>query len=153
MRVADGQAPAISNPGTGRHRIRGAAEHPADALFILIGSQPRTQWLGDSLARDQGGSILTGPDLPGDTTAHWPPDRTAAAAGDELAGGSRPVTCAGDQSRGSRPRWARVRADHPLVHRHPGNHDGSGTFVDLHPEVSLTRSGGQRGANLDATTR
>ena len=26
---------------------------PADALFVLIGSQPRTQWLGEAVARDQ----------------------------------------------------------------------------------------------------
>jgi thioredoxin reductase (NADPH) len=35
---------------------------PADALFVLIGSHPRTQWLGDSVARDRRGFILTGPD-------------------------------------------------------------------------------------------
>jgi thioredoxin reductase len=45
---------------------------PADALFILIGSQPRTEWLGDSIARDQWGFILTGPDLPIDTDARRP---------------------------------------------------------------------------------
>ena len=38
---------------------------PADALFVLIGSEPRAEWLGDSVARDQWGFILTGPDLPG----------------------------------------------------------------------------------------
>src|SRR4029077_14310809 len=37
---------------------------PADALFVLIGSQPRTQWLGEAVARDQRGFILTGLDLP-----------------------------------------------------------------------------------------
>ena len=42
----------------------------ADALFVLIGSQPRTQWLGDSIARDRRGFILTGPDLPAGT--RWP---------------------------------------------------------------------------------
>src|SRR5215470_17504424 len=26
---------------------------PADALFVLVGSQPRTQWLGEAIARDQ----------------------------------------------------------------------------------------------------
>ena len=34
---------------------------PADALFVLIGSQPRTEWLGRHIARDQEGFILTGP--------------------------------------------------------------------------------------------
>ena len=36
---------------------------PADGLFVLIGSQPRTDWLGEDLARDQWGFILTGPDV------------------------------------------------------------------------------------------
>ena len=26
---------------------------PADALFVLIGAQPRTQWLGETVARDR----------------------------------------------------------------------------------------------------
>ena len=37
---------------------------PADALFVLIGSQPQTEWLGESIARDRRGFIRTGPDLP-----------------------------------------------------------------------------------------
>jgi thioredoxin reductase (NADPH) len=48
---------------------------PADALFVLIGSQPRTQWLAGTVARDQWGFILTGPDLLGDTGARSPPGR------------------------------------------------------------------------------
>jgi thioredoxin reductase (NADPH) len=36
---------------------------PAAALFILIGAQPRTEWLAETLARDQHGFLLTGPDL------------------------------------------------------------------------------------------
>lgn len=37
---------------------------PAVALFILIGAQPRTDWLPDSILRDARGFILTGADLP-----------------------------------------------------------------------------------------
>lgn len=36
----------------------------ADGLFILIGSEPRTEWLGDAVLRDQWGFILTGQDVP-----------------------------------------------------------------------------------------
>jgi thioredoxin reductase (NADPH) len=36
---------------------------PATALFVLIGSQPRTDWLPPSIQRDQRGFILTGPDF------------------------------------------------------------------------------------------
>lgn len=35
----------------------------ADALFILIGAQPHTEWLPASIRRDQQGFILTGQDL------------------------------------------------------------------------------------------
>jgi thioredoxin reductase (NADPH) len=36
----------------------------ADALFLLIGAQPFTDWLPDELRRDGGGFVLTGVDLP-----------------------------------------------------------------------------------------
>ena len=38
----------------------------ADAVFVLIGSHPLSEWLGDRIARDQQGFILTGPDLDND---------------------------------------------------------------------------------------
>jgi thioredoxin reductase (NADPH) len=36
---------------------------PASALFILIGAVPNTDWLGDRIARDSHGFILSGPDI------------------------------------------------------------------------------------------
>src|SRR5258708_13156677 len=36
---------------------------PASSLFIFIGAQPRTEWLGSSIHRDERGFILSGPDL------------------------------------------------------------------------------------------
>src|SRR5712691_2645102 len=36
---------------------------PASSLFIFIGAQPRTEWLGASIDRDERGFILSGPDL------------------------------------------------------------------------------------------
>ena len=36
---------------------------PADAVFVLIGSQPRTDWLED-VAKDRWGFLCTGPDVP-----------------------------------------------------------------------------------------
>jgi len=36
---------------------------PASSIFIFIGALPRTEWLGDAIARDERGFILTGPDL------------------------------------------------------------------------------------------
>ena len=35
----------------------------AAALFVLIGAEPRTQWLPDAVRRDQSGFVVTGTDL------------------------------------------------------------------------------------------
>ncbi|HEY2548756.1 MAG TPA: FAD-dependent oxidoreductase [Candidatus Acidoferrum sp.] len=50
---------------------------PASSLFIFIGAQPRTQWLGDIIERDERGFILSGPDLmrDGKRPASWTLDR------------------------------------------------------------------------------
>jgi thioredoxin reductase (NADPH) len=37
-------------------------EVPADGLFVLIGAEPRTEWLSDEIERDERGFVLTGPD-------------------------------------------------------------------------------------------
>jgi len=39
---------------------------PARALFVFIGALPRTEWLGDVVARDAQGFIYSGPDIPRD---------------------------------------------------------------------------------------
>ncbi|MEU8240444.1 FAD-dependent oxidoreductase [Actinoplanes missouriensis] len=46
-------------------------------LFVFIGAEPRTDWLGDIVARDQKGFIRTGPDLVanGDRPRGWDRDR------------------------------------------------------------------------------
>ncbi len=36
---------------------------PAGSMFIFIGALPRTDWMGDTIERDDRGFILTGPDL------------------------------------------------------------------------------------------
>jgi thioredoxin reductase (NADPH) len=50
---------------------------PASSLFIFIGAQPRTAWLGDLIDRDERGFILSGPDLlrDGKRPASWTLDR------------------------------------------------------------------------------
>src|SRR5947209_1361686 len=48
----------IQDSGTGEIRTE-----PADALFILIGAEPRTDWLPEEIERDERGYILTGHDL------------------------------------------------------------------------------------------
>ena len=77
---------------------------PADALFVLIGSQPRTEWLGEAVARDQQGFILTGPDLLAGTGHRRPPAARRCRWRPACPGCSQPVTCAADRSTGSLPR-------------------------------------------------
>jgi thioredoxin reductase (NADPH) len=36
----------------------------ADALFVLIGARPQTEWMPPEIARDEHGFLLTGDDIP-----------------------------------------------------------------------------------------
>src|SRR5690349_10095492 len=69
---------------------------PADGLFVLIGSQPRTDWLGETLMRDEGGFILTGPDVLSEVGTRWPLLRPPLPHEASLPG----VFAAGDVRRG-----------------------------------------------------
>jgi len=42
----------------------GAEEEVPGVLFVLIGAEPRTHWLGDGVAKDRRGYVLTGEDAP-----------------------------------------------------------------------------------------
>jgi thioredoxin reductase (NADPH) len=100
-------------------RARTRQSVPADGLFVLIGSQPRTEWLGESVARDQWGFILTGPDLAAaDPAARWPADRPPLLHETSLPG----VFAAGDVRRGSVKRVASAVGEGaitiPMVHRY-----------------------------------
>jgi thioredoxin reductase (NADPH) len=50
---------------------------PATSLFIFIGAQPRTEWLGNTIERDDRGFVLSGPDLlrDGKKPPSWTLDR------------------------------------------------------------------------------
>jgi thioredoxin reductase len=70
---------------------------PADGLFVLIGSQSRTDWLGETLMRDAEGFILTGPDMLEEVATRWPLLRPPSLHEASLPG----VFAAGDVRRGS----------------------------------------------------
>ena len=53
------RALTLEDLDTGRHE-----QVPTPAVFIMIGAQPRTDWIRDALALDDHGFILTGRDLP-----------------------------------------------------------------------------------------
>src|ERR671933_211630 len=95
--------------GRGQHRLEGLVvedsrtgqreEVAAAAVFVLIGAEPRTDWLRDVLARDERGFILKGADVP---AARWRLERPLLAFETSLPG----VFAVGDVRHGSIKRVA-----------------------------------------------
>lgn len=74
-----------------RDRESGEVERvEANWLFVFIGAAPRADWLGDDVARDGHGFVLTGPDLV--TAQHWAGPRQPYALETSVPG----VFAAGD---------------------------------------------------------
>lgn len=81
-----------------RDRTTGADETvAADGLFLLIGSRPHTDWLGDTVRRDEWGFVCTGQDAAGEHL-----DRPPLPLETDLPG----VFAVGDVRRGSVKRVA-----------------------------------------------
>jgi len=117
VQVADGTGTSYLQSLVLQDTVSGARRSvPADALFVLIGARPRTDWLGQAVARDRWGFILTGPNLPAGN--RWPPGRPPLPLETSLPG----VFAAGDVRRGSVTRVASAvgegAATIPLVHRY-----------------------------------
>jgi len=128
--------------GTGQSRLEGltltdlesgAAETVnAVALFVLIGAEPRTQWLPDAVRRDQSGFVVTGTDLlqGGQPDEQWPLRRLPMFLESSLPG----VFAVGDVRHGSVKRVAAAVGEGSiairLVHDHlRGN--GRGTDAEM----------------------
>jgi len=75
--IVDGGGRSSLQSLTLRDCKTGATEvMPAAVLFVMIGTEPHTDWLEDSVARDDQGFILTGPDMATAGQAHrWPLER------------------------------------------------------------------------------
>jgi thioredoxin reductase (NADPH) len=94
----------ISNKDEGTQAIL-----PAAGLFVLIGSEPHTDWLGDTIVRDDWGFIVTGPDAsdPGGPDV----DRSRSPYESNMPG----VYAVGDVRRGSVKRVASAIGEGAVV--------------------------------------
>jgi len=77
-------------------------EVPANAVFVMIGGEPHTDWLPDEIARDGHGYLVTGGDLLKQPEAHWDQDREPLLLETSVPG----VFAAGDIRQGSIKRVA-----------------------------------------------
>jgi len=88
---------------------------PATAVFVLIGAEPRTQWLPDAIVRDRWGFVVTGNDLlaGGHGPGNWPLPRPPLLLESSLPG----VFAVGDVRRGSVKRVASAVGEGSVVIR------------------------------------
>lgn len=89
------------------------ADVEAAGLFILIGAEPRTEWLPDRIERDARGFVVTGADVSPD---RWPLDRAPMPFETSMPG----VFAAGDVRTGSVKRVAAAAGEGavtvPMLH-------------------------------------
>jgi thioredoxin reductase (NADPH) len=105
VEVIDGEGDGRLEAVTIQDRTTGSSERlPTSALFVLIGADPKTNWLNGCVERDQSGYILTGTDLvrDGRLTSSWPLSRPPLQLETSLPG----VFAAGDVRYGSVKRVA-----------------------------------------------
>lgn len=116
-RVVDGGAEdgdlswvTLEDTGTGEQQRR-----DVQGLFLLLGAAPHCDWLGEEVARDDRGFVLTGREVPGDRwpTALPPRDLETSVPG---------IYCAGDVRSGSMKRVASATGEGAavvsLIHEH-----------------------------------
>ena len=121
---------------------------PADALFVMIGAEPRTEWLGDAVARDRWGFVLTGSDVlpataalslgagPGPGPMHWTLDRPPMPHETSVAG----LFAVGDVRSGSVKRVASAVGE------------GSVVLSEVHRFLALSRAPAPAAAPATSTS-
>ena len=127
-RVVDGRGEirleglALEDSGTGRRE-----EVAATAVFVLIGAEPRTEWLGGVVRRDDRGYILTGRDVPQEG---WPLERPPLPFETSIPG----VFAAGDVRYGSVKRVAGAVGEGSVAVGSVHQYLDEQTWVDAKPE-------------------
>ena len=117
--VVDGTGAGPLETLTLHDRARDTIEEVrAAALFVMIGGEPHTQWLGPEVARDAQGYVLTGRDLLELADGDWTCERDPLPLETSLPG----VFAAGDVRQGSIKRVASAVGEGAtvvrLVHEH-----------------------------------
>jgi thioredoxin reductase (NADPH) len=101
--VIDGAGSARLTALTLRDGARNAIEQvAADALYVMIGARPHTDWLEGTIALDDEGYVLTGRDLSSRQADGWPLDRPPMLLETSVPG----VFAAGDVRHGAVKRVA-----------------------------------------------
>jgi thioredoxin reductase (NADPH) len=114
VEVVDGAGDGRLEQLSIRDRVTGdVAAEPAEALFVLIGARPHTEWLPDAVARDRWGFVITGRDLDG-LAAAWPLDRAPLPLEASVPG----VFAVGDVRHASVKRVASAVGEGSVVIRH-----------------------------------
>jgi thioredoxin reductase (NADPH) len=88
-------------------------EVSANALFIVIGGEPHTEWLPDEIVRDEGGYIVIGRDVLEQPEVAWELEREPLTLETTMPG----VFAAGDVRQGSIKRVASAVGDGATVIR------------------------------------
>ena len=97
----------VGESGTGKEETVAG-----DALFVLIGADPHTDWLPPEIARDPSGFLLTGEEL--SDGSNWPLERRPYSLETSMPG----VFAAGDVRRSSVKRVASAVGEGSIAIRH-----------------------------------
>ena len=106
------------------------SREPTDAVFVLIGASPRTDWLPQMVLRDRWGYVLTGDDVIAEGGRRaWPYNEPPQLLETSVQG----VFAVGDVRRGSVKRVASAVGEGSVVVSRVHNHITRGVAQGLNP--------------------